>query len=197
MSCMIYVVRHGETYWNAEHKMQGQINIPLNEKGQAQAKAAAEKLDHIRFDIAYSSPLSRAHDTAAAILAGKGVPLVDNALLLEQSYGLSEAADQKGFYDPSSPLYGYMDDPVNYKPDIGAESFEQLLKRAEKVVEQIIIPAEGLYRNVLIAGHGAIICGIFDVVEGNELKDFWKPMLPNCGVGCLKVENGKAEVISL
>lgn len=190
MRSLFYLVRHGETYWNQEHKMQGQINIPLNERGREQARQAAKKLKNVSFDICYTSPLSRAKDTALEILKGREIPVLDEPLLLEQAYGLSEGASQKGFFDPASPLYGYSYKPEIYHPDIGAESFEGLLLRANEMVEKRMLPAEGQYERVLITAHGAILCGIMEVIQKTPLSRFWEALLPNCGAAVIELKDG-------
>lgn len=67
MKKVIYVFRHGETDANIEHRMQGWLDTPLNSNGVAQACALAHKLADVKFDHVYSSPLSRAVDTARAV----------------------------------------------------------------------------------------------------------------------------------
>ena len=64
----IYLVRHGETDWNKERKIQGQVDIPLNAFGIHLAEETAKGLRDIPFDICFSSPLGRAKDTARIIL---------------------------------------------------------------------------------------------------------------------------------
>ena len=61
---MLYFIRHGQTDWNLERKIQGCTDIPLNEKGVLDAEAAAEKVAEIKWDRIISSPLSRARQTA-------------------------------------------------------------------------------------------------------------------------------------
>ena len=64
MITRLCIVRHGETAWNAEHRVQGQLDVPLNAIGQAQALAASKVLSQEKFDAIYSSDLSRARQTA-------------------------------------------------------------------------------------------------------------------------------------
>ena len=64
---MLYIVRHGETDWNREHRIQGHIDIPLNDQGKLDAANAKEKLKDVKFDVVFSSPLSRAIETAKII----------------------------------------------------------------------------------------------------------------------------------
>src|SRR6476620_209508 len=66
----LYIARHGETDWNAQHKLQGMTDIPLNENGRKQAAALAESLTGVHLDAIYSSTLSRSRDTAQTV-AGK------------------------------------------------------------------------------------------------------------------------------
>ena len=69
----IYVIRHGETDWNAGRRIQGRSDIPLNEKGRQLAKVTAEALKDIVFGAAYSSPLKRAMETARIILRDRDI----------------------------------------------------------------------------------------------------------------------------
>ncbi|MDO4423500.1 MAG: histidine phosphatase family protein, partial [Pseudomonadota bacterium] len=68
MKKTVYIFRHGETDANAQKRMQGWLDTPLNSNGVAQAHALAKKLADVRFDCVYSSPLSRALDTARAVV---------------------------------------------------------------------------------------------------------------------------------
>ena len=71
----LYLVRHGETDWNKVKRIQGQVDIPLNQFGKRLAEETAEGLRDIPFDLCISSPLSRAHETARIILYGKDIPM--------------------------------------------------------------------------------------------------------------------------
>ena len=64
---MIYIIRHGETDWNKEHRIQGHQDIPLNDQGRLDAKVAKKKLKNVKFDVVFSSPLKRAYETAKII----------------------------------------------------------------------------------------------------------------------------------
>lgn len=71
----LYIIRHGETAWNVEGRLQGQTDTELNENGVRLAKVTAEGLKNIPFDLGISSPLRRAKHTAELVLAGRNVPL--------------------------------------------------------------------------------------------------------------------------
>ena len=65
---MLYIMRHGKTDWNKMEKLQGSVDIPLNEEGVSIARKAHDKYKEISFDICYSSPLVRAKETAELFL---------------------------------------------------------------------------------------------------------------------------------
>ena len=82
-----FLVRHGETDWNAAGRAQGQSQVPLNAAGRAQARALATRLRPLRFSAAYASDLRRVTETAAAILYGRDLPLVPSPALREKCFG--------------------------------------------------------------------------------------------------------------
>jgi probable phosphoglycerate mutase len=84
------LVRHGETAWNAEGRVQGQTDVPLNEVGQAQARAVAAALAGERFDAIYSSDLARVRQTAEPAAERLGLPVALDAALRERHYGVFE-----------------------------------------------------------------------------------------------------------
>lgn len=90
-----YFVRHGETSWNKENRVMGQKDIPLNEKGVAQAKNAAQLLKRVNFTLILSSPLLRAYNTAEIIAGLTHKPIVIIEELKECSLG-SREGDIKG-----------------------------------------------------------------------------------------------------
>ena len=72
-----YFMRHGNTDWNVEKRIQGSIDIPLNAEGRAQAAAAAKQLEHAQIDGIITSPATRARETAEIICQATGLPLVE------------------------------------------------------------------------------------------------------------------------
>ena len=107
MPCTVVLARHGFTYWNARKKMQGQVNIPLNDEGRRQAHELHDQLSGIDFDVCYSSPLVRAVETAKIALDDPSVPIVKDERLLEHSYGLLEGRSYR-----HTPWF-YLTNPAN------------------------------------------------------------------------------------
>ena len=86
-SCRICLIRHGETAWNAERRLQGHLDLPLNETGLAQAEAAARHLADEPFAALYSSDLLRTRQTATPLARGLGREMIREPRLRERHYG--------------------------------------------------------------------------------------------------------------
>ncbi|MDP1900263.1 MAG: histidine phosphatase family protein [Rubrivivax sp.] len=86
----VFVLRHGETAWNVERRIQGQLDVPLNERGRWQAVRLAQALAGEKLAAVYSSDLQRARDTAAAVAAAAGVALHIDPGLRERAFGVFE-----------------------------------------------------------------------------------------------------------
>lgn len=86
----ILLIRHGETDWNAERRMQGHVDIALNAEGLRQARALGQALRGEALDAVFSSDLLRAYHTAQAIAAGRGMQVQTDPGLRERCYGAFE-----------------------------------------------------------------------------------------------------------
>ncbi|TYP77534.1 putative phosphoglycerate mutase/uncharacterized phosphatase [Paenibacillus methanolicus] len=87
----LYVVRHGQTEWNAQNRVCGRTDIPLTAKGEEQARAIAASLADRHFDAIIASPLARARRTAEIIANARGVHITKDDRLIEQHYGFTKA----------------------------------------------------------------------------------------------------------
>ena len=86
----ILAIRHGETAWNVEHRIQGQLDLPLNEAGRRQVQRLALAVADEGLDAIYSSDLARAMETAQAVARGCGRPIVADVGLRERGFGTFE-----------------------------------------------------------------------------------------------------------
>jgi len=79
----LVLVRHGESLWNLENRFTGWVDVPLTEKGRAEAKRAAQLLSGMPFQVAYTSVLVRAQETLDLMLAslGRDIPVIRDAAL--------------------------------------------------------------------------------------------------------------------
>lgn len=158
----IGLLRHGQTNWNIDFRLQGITDIPLNETGIEQARVAGQVLAESgaagqTWDLILSSPLSRARDTAVMVGEAIGIPGVSiEELLLERSFGEAEGLtheEWKAKYDDT-----------NHVP--GGETLEQLEARAWVLLQRLLDHHEG--KRVLTVSHGALIRTLLRLVSEGE-----------------------------
>jgi len=177
---MLYIMRHGKTEWNALKKLQGRTDIPLNDEGRAMAKRACIEIAPIHIDICYSSPLSRALETAQTVLRGRDIPIITDDRLAEMSFGEFEGSVNY-FHNPEFPLNPLFDQPERYTESIGgAETFDELFARTGEFLSQIVEPKLQAGKDVLIVGHGAMNASIVCQVKNIDIRDFWSAGLEQC-----------------
>lgn len=177
MLTRLCLVRHGETAWNAERRLQGHTDIPLNAHGIAQAQATAASLAGERFDAAYSSDLARARQTAEAI-AGRCLltPAFDERLR-ERHYG----AFQSLTYDEArerfpDDYHRFETRDPGFALSAGGESLIEFAERVRSTLEAIA----GRHRggSVLIVTHGGVLDIVHRLATGMHLqapRDFGIP----------------------
>lgn len=187
----VYCIRHGATDWNEQGKIQGQADIPLNERGKAEAEQAGRFLTSISLDEAYCSPLIRARETAQIVLQSHRCPVFVDGRLKEISYGAGEGVSIPLLRSsPEMSLWAYFEDPEHYHPCENAESLEELFARCRLFLDELAA-REDCCGNVLVSGHGAWIRGAICTVLGLGKADFWKGhKQKNCSITLLECRNG-------
>lgn len=176
---MLYIMRHGKTDWNVEFRLQGRTDIPLNTEGIQMAHDAAKKHADIHFDICYSSPLTRAQQTAKILLENRNVPIITDNRLIEMSFGEFEGK-KDAFKHPEWAIYKFFNEPENYVAKDGAESLDSLFARTGDFLKNVVQKDLDQNKDVLIVGHGAMNNSIISQVRHISRKDFWKIAIPNC-----------------
>ena len=83
----LYIIRHGETYWNIEGRLQGRTDIELTPSGISIADRSSQGMKNIRFDYIFSSPLKRAYKTAEIIRRDRSIPIITDNRLIEVCFG--------------------------------------------------------------------------------------------------------------
>jgi broad specificity phosphatase PhoE len=167
---MIYIVRHGETDWNVGERMMGNTDIPLNARGRVQAKEIASHLSKVHLDIIYSSPLSRAYETACIINTYHNAPIIKDTALRERQFGEQEGKtyDEVNAFHPAltfSETWNYPD----YRP-LGGESINEVKTRITVFVKKILKKHRG--KCILIVSHGVtlrILSGAFLAIPPEQL----------------------------
>jgi probable phosphoglycerate mutase len=179
---ILYLARHGETDWNAEGKLQGQTDIPLNFRGRAQAVALAAHLRSARIAAIATSDLARARSTADIVGAELGVPvtLVD-AAFRERGYGIFEGLTQAQAQarDPAEWARFVEGDGTS----LGAEPLTAV---AQRMYDATLRAAKALPSPTLIVSHGRAIRELLTVAVGKSV-----PAIANGGVYRFVVEDGR------
>lgn len=162
-----FLVRHGETQWNREHRIQGSSDIPLNDNGRSQALRVGGVLAKHRFDLIVASPLSRALETATIIARRLSMPLpLPVPSLVERHYGEAEGATRDEL-DRRFPG----DTPVP-----GRESKEEVQLRVIRTLRDLAIRHP--HADIIAVTHGGVIRS---VVEYAAPGQFTEP-IRNCSV---------------
>ena len=161
----LILVRHGETDWNAAHRLQGSSDVPLNENGRAQARAAAPMLARIvPVKTIVASDLSRALETAHIIADAMGADVVTDARLQERSYGVWEGLPEDVRRSEHGEQHTRWERGL--EPNVeGYEGHDAVAKRALAAVADDVV---GDGTHVLVA-HGSTIRVLICALLGMEL----------------------------
>lgn len=193
----IYIVRHGETLWNKEKRLQGRTDIDLNENGRELAKKTGEALMDTRIDRIYASPLKRARETAELIRNGRDIEIRTDDRLKELCFGSFEGQDfSKLIRDESLTFRYFFKQPELYVPSPDAETLEQLIARAGNFMQEEIEPLADTCERVMIVAHGALNKGIMSYIKGHGIDAFWSGGLQqNCNVIIVDYTDGNYTII--
>lgn len=193
----VYIIRHGETYWNAEYRLQGRAGSDLNEDGIRLAELTAESMRDIPFDLCFTSPSIRARHTAEILLSGRNVEIREDPRLYELGFGVWEGKSLHPDHPdlPERPLFLSRDkDVFSYKPPEGGESLQDLIRRCGDFYQELIHDAALQDKTILVSTHGASSRALlYHVFE--DKTDFWRGHVPqNCAVSILDIRNGEAKL---
>lgn len=180
----IYIVRHGQTIWNAGNLLQGSADIELNERGRALAGETGQNLEGVSFDKIYSSPLIRAYETACLIRGHRNIPIIRDDRLKELNFGINEGKNFKELLeDTSTPFHYFFDRPELYRAPEQGETLEHICERAKEFMEEVIEPQKDELERIMIVAHGAMNKAIMCHVKQHGIDQYWSGGLQkNCNV---------------
>jgi probable phosphoglycerate mutase len=164
----ITAIRHGETAWNVDTRIQGQLNIALNDKGRWQATQAAQALAGEAVDAIISSDLSRAYETALSIAQPHGLTVRTDTGLREREFGLFQG---KTFAEIEAQ---HPEEALQWRkrvPEFAPQGGESLLQFRERVVQclqQLAVQHSG--QHLVIVSHGGVLDVLYRAATGLELQ---------------------------
>ncbi|MEK7092379.1 MAG: histidine phosphatase family protein [Patescibacteria group bacterium] len=155
-ACTLYIVRHGQTDWNLQKRIQGHSDIPLNKEGLKQARLAGEKFAHIHFDSAFSSDLIRAKKTAELLLLEKKIAIQTTQILRERLYGVHEGGPVSILEELRKNL-NELSHEARFKHSLGGEveSDESVVNRVITFIREIAVANPN--KTILMVSHGGVM----------------------------------------
>ena len=174
------IVRHGETSWNVEGRIQGHSDVRLSDHGEMQARALARRLADAPIDAAYSSDLVRAAETARIILEGRDVALAQTELLRERYYGVFEGLTVEQRRDKYPGMFkASLVKDLDFAPT-GGESARETLKRMTSIIGEL--KDRHLQETVLVVGHGGSLRSAVMALLELPPESTWKFVMANCSL---------------
>jgi broad specificity phosphatase PhoE len=176
--CRLIVARHGQTEWNLQRRYQGTIDIPLTDLGRQQALALGKSLHAVPLKAIYSSPLSRAIETAEIIGNPRGLSLTHDENLREGSFGSNEGRTIPEVWEESAPKLHYLSQlhgpaRLDHKLIHDQEGDREVIARMKSALESIGARHRG---NVLVISHGGAIRLLLHHLTG---IDYWNLYIEN------------------
>ena len=191
----IILIRHGETNWNKEGRFQGQIDIPLNEKGKEQASKASKYLKEIEFTKAISSSMKRPYETAKIILNNNNIQIKKIESLVEISHGLWEGKLEEEIKRTwPEMLKNWHENPESVTMPEG-ESIKQVSDRTISAWN-LICDSQQKDDTTLLVAHDAVNKTLICHILGLSYSDIWKIKQGNGGITVIDIFKNKNYVLS-
>lgn len=187
------VVRHGETVWNADRRMQGQQDSPLSERGRAQARALGVRFMTEPFDHLYSSDLARAYHTAAAIAERTGHEIKVDPRLRERAFGIFEGltAAEMAARHPDEYARFRARDPDYALP--GGECTREFFARSMACFNELALRHPG--ERVVVVAHGMLLDALYRAARGLDLICARDVDLINGSLNVFRFDRARWEVL--
>lgn len=159
----ILLIRHGETDWNLERRLQGHLDIPLNEEGRRQAQALARHLGGCVLDGIFCSDLQRARQTASPLAMSHGIAVAFDIGLRERCYGALEGLRYPEAAERFPEAYAaLMGRDVDVRFPAGAHVAETVREFSERAVSALLrLLASGNFRRIAVVTHGGVLDCIY------------------------------------
>ncbi|MEQ8952981.1 MAG: histidine phosphatase family protein, partial [Gammaproteobacteria bacterium] len=193
----VHLIRHGETDWNRERRVQGQSDSRLNDAGEQQARELAARIEHIRFDAIFCSSSLRTRQTAAALFSDRLDHIQYLDTLREIYLGPWEGSlyDEIESHSPDSFRH-FWQEPHLFAV-AGAENFYQLQTRAMDALRELQQQHHG--KRVAVVSHGALIKTVLAHAQCLPMEKLWTPPhLHNCAHNIISfAADGSSRVLQI
>jgi broad specificity phosphatase PhoE len=191
----IYLIRHAETTWNAERRVQGKLDAPLSERGVRQVGALVDALRQVRFAALYASPLPRAMLTARPVAEAQGLTVQGVDDLREIDQGAWEGR----FIHDVETTDGATLRAWSQTPDVvrmpGGETLAEVQARAMRALTGLAARHAG--DTIAVVAHGGVNKTLLLAVMGAPLSSYWRVRQHNACFSILEFDGDAARVITL
>jgi probable phosphoglycerate mutase len=184
----ILLIRHGETTWNQQGRMQGQHDSPLTPLGLQQARLLARRLKAAAFTALYSSDLGRAHQTARCIADATGHEIVADRDLRERSFGIFEGLTNAEIAVRYPDLHAQFERRLPHFCMPDGESAAQFQQRCVGALERIAQRHEG--ETIVVVSHGLVLDAVFRKASNMALEIPRGFPLLNCSINTFRYDAG-------
>lgn len=191
----IYLVRHGQTEWNVEERLQGWSDSPLTQAGRESAVALSQKLESRLPGKIYTSDLGRALTTAEILRGDRDIPILQRSELRELALGPWEGHCFKEVKAKETEKMDiYFNDPQNHHLE-GVEDYHDLMDRIQKFMDEIKTLDEDF---IVVVAHGVSIAAIVNIIENRPLDKFWeRPLVDGLSITHIQWNQEKFTIKSL
>lgn len=194
-STLIYLIRHAETTWNAEGRLQGTLDAPLSDRGRRQVRHLVDALRPVPLAALYSSPLQRAQETARPLSAAYDLPLrfVDELREMNQGAWEGRLVDDLAAED-GERLQAWRGSPAQTRLP-GGESLTEVQERAMRAFEALAARHRG--DTIAVVAHGGVNKTILLTVLGAPLGHHWRIKQSNACINVLEVGGPTPRILAL
>lgn len=185
MSMKFYLIRHGQTSWNAESRVMGRGDIPLDGIGEKQVADLAEALGHFSIQTIFSSPQLRAQQTAQALALVKKLPVQSDERLAEldfprwQGKAHAEIKNDEVYISRKKDFFNFR------HPEV--ENYESLMKRIGEFVSEM----EKASKDIAVVSHGDVVKAFIVKLMNVAPESFFQFKIQNASCTVLTKENGR------
>ena len=190
----LFVIRHGETEWNTQKRMQGRLDSALTEKGRKDAQSLGERLKDTDFVRIISSPSNRTLETAKIVAGEKAKCIETDERLMEihlgDWQGKVEVDIEKEYPDQ---YHAYWNQPTSYE-SVDGESFLDVKERISDFFTELERSTHS--GNVLVVTHGVVIKAPYLLCRNAPIREIWNPpFIYGTSLTMIKLQDGKMELV--
>jgi broad specificity phosphatase PhoE len=185
----LFIVRHGQTAWNKEKVFRGRVDIPLNEQGFKEAEAVAEALKHEKIAFIYSSPLSRAVQTAQPTAKMNGVEIVKLDGITDMNFGVWEGRRLEDVEKEDTDRYRLWVEKPHELAIPNGETLTQVQTRALNAVKEIV--GKHPTDSVMLVSH-RVVCKLLVLgLMGLGPDKFWNIQQDTACINLFTIKDGR------